>query len=138
MPKVFGFDTGFVCFAHGWMNLRSDDMGYLWEHLVLNELQGRLQHLDSIRYWRDKRDHEIDFVYLKQRSQEPIAIECKLKADKFEPSSLKIFRRTYPKGVNFVVAADIDHSFKREYGEISVSFVSLDELVRQLEEAPKQ
>ena len=133
MPKVFGFDTGFVCFAHGWLNLRNDDAGYLWEHLVLSEIQGRLQQLNNIRYWRDKRDHEIDFIYLKQRSKEPITIECKLKAQKFEPSSLKIFRRLYPKGANFVVAADIDHSFHRKYDDIEVSFVSLDELIRQLD-----
>ncbi|MCE5316341.1 MAG: DUF4143 domain-containing protein [Parachlamydia sp.] len=85
------FDTGFVCFAHGWMNLCNEDMGYLQEHLVLNELQGQLQLDNSFRYWRLKRDQKIDFVYLQQRSQNPIAIECKLKADNFEIQNLRIF-----------------------------------------------
>ena len=34
-PKVYGFDTGFVCYHKGWHELRSQDMGYLWEHFVL-------------------------------------------------------------------------------------------------------
>src|SRR3990172_1775210 len=42
-PKVYGFDTGFVCYHRGWTDLRREDMGALWEHLVLNEVQGRLQ-----------------------------------------------------------------------------------------------
>jgi len=60
-PKVYGFDTGFVCYHRGWHELRPDDMGVLWEHYVLNELHANLQSRD-IRYWRDKRGHEIDFV----------------------------------------------------------------------------
>ena len=37
-PKVYGFDTGFVCYHRGWHELRREDFGLLWEHLVLNEL----------------------------------------------------------------------------------------------------
>lgn len=132
MPKVFGFDTGFVSFARGWLNLRNEDAGHLWEHLVLNELYGQMQELDTVRYWRDKRNHEIDFVYLKKRNQEPIAIECKLKADTFVPSSLKIFRRLYPKGDNFVVSPDVEVPYDRAYDGVAVSFVSLAELIRRL------
>lgn len=36
-PKVYGFDTGFVCYHRGWRTLRAEDMGALWEHFVLNE-----------------------------------------------------------------------------------------------------
>ena len=39
MPKVYGFDTGFVCHARGWRSLRREDCGNLWEHLVLDELK---------------------------------------------------------------------------------------------------
>ena len=41
-PKVYGFDTGFVCYFRGWHEPRRDDMGLLWEHYVLNELHARL------------------------------------------------------------------------------------------------
>src|SRR6185312_4474478 len=42
-PKVYGFDTGFVCHYRGWSNLRREDLGYLFEHLVLNEILGKFQ-----------------------------------------------------------------------------------------------
>ena len=38
MPKVYGFDTGFVSFARGWDPLRPEDLGILWEHVVLEYL----------------------------------------------------------------------------------------------------
>jgi predicted AAA+ superfamily ATPase len=37
-PKVYGFNTGFVAFARGRQDLRPDDYGILWEHLVLEKL----------------------------------------------------------------------------------------------------
>lgn len=48
-------------------------MGILWEHCVLNEIQGRLQHR-ALRYWRNKRGAELDFV-LRRHGGEPIAVE---------------------------------------------------------------
>jgi len=36
-PKVYGFDTGFVCYQRGWHTLRRDDLGLLWERLVLKK-----------------------------------------------------------------------------------------------------
>ena len=35
-PKVYGFDTGFVCYCRGWQELRKEDLGILWEHFGLN------------------------------------------------------------------------------------------------------
>ena len=32
-PKVYGFDTGFVCYFRGWHHARPDDLGLLWEQL---------------------------------------------------------------------------------------------------------
>ncbi len=46
MPKVYGFDTGFVCRARGWRSLRREDYGPLWEHLVLDELRHRFPPAD--------------------------------------------------------------------------------------------
>jgi hypothetical protein len=43
-PKVYAFDTGFVCYHRGWHQLRRQDLGILWEHFVLNELQARFSH----------------------------------------------------------------------------------------------
>ena len=29
-PKVYGFDTGFICYYRGWLELRHEDLGILW------------------------------------------------------------------------------------------------------------
>lgn len=122
-PKVYGFDTGFVCYHHGWHELRREDLGLLWEHLVLNELHGCLQ-TREVRYWRNKHGQEVDFV-LAARGREPVAIECKWSADEFDPASLWSFRRVYPEGQNVLVAHDVDRAFTRRYGELTVNVVPL-------------
>jgi len=127
-PKVYGFDTGFVCYYRGWRELRREDMGLLWEHYVLNEIQGRLQ-IRNVMYWRDKRGHEIDFV-VAGRGRPPMAIECKWSATEFDPHNLKRFRERYPEGDSLVVAADVEKPFVRNYKGIEVTFVSLTNLIR--------
>lgn len=129
-PKVFGFDTGFVCRSRGWSTLRDEDAGTLWEHLVLNEIQARLQTRD-IRYWRDKHGHEVDFV-IARPGRPPIAIECKRTADAFEDSGLRSFRGRHPEGENFVVAADIEGEYVRERHGRALRFVGLDGLLAAL------
>ena len=129
-PKVYGFDTGFVCYHRGWSSLRPDDMGILWEHIVLNELHAHLQSRD-IRYWRDKRQHEIDFV-LARRGAHPVAIECKWSAEQFDPTGIKAFRNAYPQGENFVVAQDITRLYRQKAAGIDVTFISLSGLIARL------
>jgi len=127
-PKVYAFDTGIVCYYRGWSGLRQEDKGYLWEHFVLNEIQANLQ-TRRILYWRDKRNHEIDFV-LSIRKDAPIAIECKLTQSEFDAQNLISFRKQYPVGENFVVANDIDRSLSRKYNDITVRFVNLKDLIK--------
>ena len=128
-PKVYGFDTGFVCLFKGWEELRNEDRGALWEHYVLNEYLGRRQKRD-LHYWRDKRGHEVDFVTL--RRGKPIAIECKWRADGFDPRNLRAFRKAYPEGENFVVTPDTGRSHTRRDGDVEVQFVSLVDLMERL------
>ena len=129
-PKVYAFDTGFVCYHRGWQELRRQDLGDLWEHFVLNEIMAQLQSR-QIFYWRDKRGHEVDFI-LPTRRQEPLALECKWSADAFEAANLHAFRRIYPKGENIVVAHDVDRAYRRNYGQISVRFESLSSTVSRI------
>jgi predicted AAA+ superfamily ATPase len=129
-PKVYAFDTGFVCYHRGWQELRRQDLGDLWEHFVLNEIMAQLQSR-QIFYWRDKRGHEVDFI-LPTRRQEPLALECKWSADTFEAANLHAFRRIYPKGENIVVAHDVDRAYRRNYGQISVRFESLSSAVSRI------
>ncbi|MCM8811503.1 MAG: ATP-binding protein [Candidatus Omnitrophica bacterium] len=129
-PKVYAFDTGFVCYHRGWHQLRREDFGLLWKHFVLNELQGCLQ-LRDIRYWRDKHDHEVDFV-LAPRGRDPIAIECKWSSGDPDLAGLRSFRHAYPKGQNFLVAQDADRAFTRRHADLTITVLPLPSLIRQL------
>lgn len=128
-PKVYGFDTGFVGLFKGWEGLRNEDRGALWEHYVLNEYLGRRQKRD-LHYWRDKRGHEVDFVTL--RRGKPIAVECKWRAEGFEPRNLRAFRKAYPAGENFVVTSDTERSYQRRDGNLQYRVVGLADLIRRL------
>ena len=130
-PKVYGFDTGFVCQFRGIDRLRRDDIGFLWEHYVLNELHARLQ-TRAIRYWRDKRGHEVDFV-IAGRGRAPIAIECKAASANLDASGLAAFRRAHPEGANLVVAPDVDRPFTETHAGLRVEFTGLEGLVRRLQ-----
>jgi predicted AAA+ superfamily ATPase len=122
-PKVYGFDTGFVCHYRGQEQLHDGDLGPLWEHLVLNELAARLQD-EPVHYWRDKQKHEVDFV-LAANPQAPTTLEAKWKASAFDPGNLLIFRKSYPEGRNFLVAQDVDQPYTRQYGAAKVRFIGL-------------
>ena len=134
-PKVYGFDTGFVSYYRGWDTARPDDLGILWEHYVLNEIQGRLQHR-GLRYWRNKHGAEVDFVAPRRGREGPVAIEAKWSAATFEPAALAAFKRLYPDGPSFVVAADVDLPFSRSYDGLEVEFVPLDLLIARLAAEP--
>ena len=123
-PKVYGFDTGFVAYYRGWQELRREDLGALWEHFVLNEIMSQ-QQTREICYWRDKRGHEIDFILTAPKRSAPIAVECKWSASDFDAGNMLVFRRQYPDGRNIVLAQDVDHGFRRRFGEITVEFENL-------------
>lgn len=129
-PKVYGFDTGFVCHHRGWAELRPEDLGNLWEHYVLNEIHARTQ-ARTVCYWRDKRDHEVDFV-LPQRAGSPIGIECKWSANAFETRNLRAFRRQYPGGENWLVATDVTVPYERIIDDLRVQFMGLEQLADRL------
>lgn len=130
-PKVYAFDTGFVCYHRGWTALRREDRGLLWEHLVLNEIQAHLQ-TRRIGYWRDKRGHEVDFV-LQRRGQSPLALECKWTAHELDLGNLKAFCQHYPKAELYVVAHDAERPSYRQIGETKVTILSLPALLQHLD-----
>jgi predicted AAA+ superfamily ATPase len=125
-PKVYGFDTGFVSHARGWDPLRPDDLGFLWEHLVLEHLQAHFPDT-PVRYWRDKAGREVDFV-LAQRRDEVDAIECKWDADEFDPTALRIFRSAYPRGRNYLVTPSAHPAYPRRIGDLEIRVCTPSEL----------
>ena len=129
-PRVYGFDTGFVCYYKGWHDLRQDDLGSLWEHFVLNEIHATFQSR-QVNYWRDKRGHEVDFV-IAGRKRKPVAIECKWSVAHFDPSGMQAFRKIYPDGNNFLVANNVDKAYAQRHGSIEVKYVNLKGLIDAL------
>jgi predicted AAA+ superfamily ATPase len=129
-PKVYGFDTGFVCAHRGWSELRSDDRGRLWEHYVLNEMSARVP-ITSLHYWRNKQGHEIDFVW-QPRGKKVMAIECKWSAKDFDPGNFQIFAKAYPEALLVVVTNDAKPAFSRDYSGVKVEFITLDRLVERI------
>jgi hypothetical protein len=127
-PKAFGFDTGLVCHARGWNQLRTEDCGLLWEHLVLDTLIAA--GLPKIHFWRDKQQREVDFVVPRGRDAVD-AIECKWQADAFELRGLAAFRAQYPQGGNYVVCPLPGRGYERVVEGHTLAFVTPGEL-RQL------
>lgn len=50
--------------------------------------------------------------------------------------NLLAFRRRYPAGRNFVVASDVDRPWVQRFGEVTVEFVGLADLLRVLARLP--
>jgi predicted AAA+ superfamily ATPase len=130
-PKVYGFDTGFMCHFRGWNRLRADDLGPLWEHLVLNELVAHLQN-KTIHYWRDKDRREVDFV-IAQNPKVPTAIEVKWNVDAFDAKNLKAFRAHYPEGHNLLVGQNVDKAYNKRFGDLQVRCIHLRHLAKIFE-----
>jgi len=112
----------------------------MWEHCVLNELHGQLQ-TRTVHYWRDKRGHGIDFIIANKSQQNLTAIECKFNSsseDSIQVSlaslakNFEVFRTHYPDGDNFIVSHNTDTSFKRKYKDITIHFVNVKDLIKNL------
>lgn len=128
-PKVYGFDTGFVCHCRGWDTLRPNDCGKLWEHLVLETLVS-IGSVYRVHFWRDKTGREVDFV-IPVPGGTAWAIEAKWSPDSFEPGHLAAFRKLYPLGRNLVVTAQRVPVHTKRFGDLEVSFVPIGELRRE-------
>ncbi len=139
-PKVYGFDTGIINHIKGRTELREDDLGFMWEHCVLNQLHAHLQ-TRSINYWRNKSGSKIDFVICDRSENTVHAIECKFSivSDSSMPKSIarnfEAFRSLYAQGKNYVVVYSIDTPFTRKFGDLSVTFVDAKNLVLLLQKS---
>jgi hypothetical protein len=131
-PKVYGFDTGFVSFVRGWRDIREEDRGLLWEHLVLDVLRAARRE-EGLFYWRDKAGREIDFVVRRGRAAD--AVECKINPDRFDAGSLRVFRELYASGRNFVVCPGVREPYERRIGTLVVRVVGCSDLMRAIESA---
>ena len=97
-PKVYAFDTGFVCHTRGWAQLRPEDCGQLLEHLTLDTIRAA-NPSQTIHFWRDKNGKEIDFVF-NDAGHGITAIECKWTRNRHNSKNLDTFRSYYPRFVS--------------------------------------
>lgn len=121
-PKCYAFDTGFILFVKGWDTIREEDRGFLWEHLVLDDLRTCFDR-QNLYFWRDKSGREVDFIIKNPRNWVD-AIECKINPDKFDPKDLLVFRSLYPEGKNFVLSPKVITPYQRRFGKLLVQFSS--------------
>lgn len=89
-------------------------------------------HFPRVRYWRDKRKHEVDFVIQVGRRATPWAVECKARSSMFDPSGLKAFRAEHPEGKNLVVCLDLTEPLNERVGGLEVRFVPFERLDGEL------
>ena len=129
-PKCYAFDTGFVSFEKGWNSIRDDDRGLLWEHLVLDTLRFHFRD-ETIFYWQDKSQREIDFVIRGERDQVDI-VECKINPDKLNVAPILAFRNLYPKGENTVVSPMVKEPYKLRRNDLVFNLCSTRDISRSV------
>ena len=128
-PKAYGFDTGFVAFVRGWQEIRDEDRGLLWEHLVLDVLRSSAGS-ERLFYWRDKSGREVDFVV--RQGHQAHAIECKISPDRFSWEALRVFRQAYPAGRNYLVCPGVSQPYGRRAGTLMLRVVGCRHILRDL------
>ena len=126
-PRVYAFDTGFVCFVRGWESLRDEDRGGLWEHLVLDALRTAMEPARTVSFWRDKSGREVDFVVARGRDVD--AFECTIRPDRVDRRNLDAFRDAYPRGRNFVVSPFVDDAYDIRIGTHAVRAIGSADLM---------
>ena len=122
-PKVYGFDTGFVSFIKGWNEIRENDRGLLWEHLVLDMLKVSS---GKVWYWRSSENEEIDFI-TKDSGANVHTIECKINPEKYNSKSVRKFRKLYPSGKNYCYSPFVLNPYKLSIDGIEVIFCNIPE-----------
>jgi predicted AAA+ superfamily ATPase len=86
-PKVYFYDTGFLRHILG----RPIESGKAFEQFVFIEL---LKKGYDLKYWRDKRDNEVDFILFRDGSLMK-AVECKTN-NTLSTTSSRSFKNSYP------------------------------------------
>ncbi len=129
-PKLYAFDTGFICHHRGWTTLRDTDRGHLWEHLVLDCLRVCVP-ASRLHYWRDKSQRGVDFV-IDRRGGVVDTIDAKMSPDDLSSANLTEFRRLYPEGRDYVVAPYVSAPFEKRLGERIVRVVGLEAVMGEV------
>lgn len=121
-PKVYFFDSGLRNAVVEDFRKLSDrgDAGFLLENGLFQQL---VKDNHTVNYWRDKRKHEIDFIF-KAENQKEIALEVKSFLDRIATDSTASFQKYYPE-IKLIFAfqdmnADLQKNKKNDFYPIYV------------------
>jgi predicted AAA+ superfamily ATPase len=105
-PRLFFFDIGVVNALRGSFDLSSDRIGYLWEHVVYNQIENSIRAFDkdfNIFNFRTRGGLEVDFIL--GIGSDRVAIECiaSTSVDSSDYRNLIEIQRYYPKIKKIVI-----------------------------------
>lgn len=128
-PRVYAVETGLLAVVKGWDPPGDSDFGRLWVHRVLNDLVKGVG-ADRLRYWSDKRGHAVEFaLYLGAAAGLLLPL---WRAEAMDERSLGVFRRAYPQGPTWAVAADVSGRFYQRVAGVRVEFLGPNEFSARL------
>ncbi len=115
IPKVYFLDPGVANFFINNFNgfeLRKD-APFLFENYVLSELiKGGIE-TDTIKFWQDKNQTEIDFVIEGSKALRAIEVKFKQSLASDDLSAFNMFRRDYSGAGCFLVSLSSQKTFKK-------------------------
>lgn len=115
IPKVYFFDTGVANFFINNFNgfeVRKD-APFLFENYVLSELiKGGIEP-DTIKFWQDKNQTEVDFVIEGNKGLTAIEVKFKQSLTGGDVSAFNIFRRDYSGAECFLVSLSGQKTFQK-------------------------
>jgi len=115
IPKVYFLDPGVADFFINNFNgfeLRKD-APFLFENYVLSELiKGGIEP-DTIKFWQDKNQTEIDFVIEGSKALTAIEVKFKQSLTSDDLSAFNMFRRDYSGAGCFLVSLSSQKTFKK-------------------------
>lgn len=115
IPKVYFLDSGVANFFINNFNgfeLRRD-APFLFENFVLSELIKGGVEPDTVKFWQDKNQTEIDFVIEAGRRLTAIEVKFKRSLAGDDLSAFKIFGRDYPRAGCFLVNLSCRRTIKK-------------------------
>ncbi|HLD40709.1 MAG TPA: ATP-binding protein [Candidatus Omnitrophota bacterium] len=115
IPKIYFIDSGVANFFINNFNgfeLRNDSP-FLFENYVLSELIKAGIKPDTIKFWQDKNQTEVDFLLEAGKRLTAIEVKFKQLLSGGDLSAFKIFERDYPGARGFLVNLSCQKVFKK-------------------------
>ncbi len=124
MPKIYFSDTGLRNINI--VDLRPlekrDDVGFLAENFFFSEFLKKRLIMDNIYFWRDKQQHEVDFIIIKDNQLIPVEVKYQRFVKPVISSSLKYFVEKFKLANAVVITKDYLEKVKQK---VNIYFIPL-------------